>query len=123
MVNKNDEFNLRITGYTSEGGGVGKFDGQAIFVENTAVGDEILCHIIKAKKTYAIGKAVKIIKPAKSRIQPECDAFKMCGGCSFAHIKYEEELKSKDQKVKDAFNRIGGLAPNFAPIIPSPDES
>ncbi len=121
MVNKNDEFKLKITGYTSVGGGVGKFDGQAIFVENTAVGDEILCHIIKAKKTYAIGKAVKIIKPAKSRITPECDAFKMCGGCSFAHIKYEEELKSKDQKVKDAFARIGGLTPKFSPIIPSPE--
>ena len=123
MVNKNDEFRLKITGYTSEGGGVGKFDGQAIFVENTAVGDEILCHIIKAKKTYAVGKAVKIIKPAKCRIEPECDAFKMCGGCSFAHIKYEEELKSKDQKVKDAFSRIGGHTPKFAPIIPSPDVS
>ncbi len=120
MVNKNDEFNLKITGYTSEGGGVGKYDGQAIFVENTAVGDEILCHIIKAKKTYAIGKAVKIIKPAKCRIEPECGSFKMCGGCSFAHIKYEDELKSKEQKVKDAFNHIGGLTPDFAPIIPSP---
>lgn len=120
MVNKNDEFKLKITGYTSEGGGVGKFDGQAIFVENTAVGDEILCHIIKAKKTYAIGKVIKINKPAKSRIEPECSAFRMCGGCSFAHITYEEELKSKAQKVKDAFNRIGGLEPEFEEIIQSP---
>ena len=121
MVNKNDEFKLNITGYTSEGGGVGKFDGQAIFVENTAIGDEILCHIIKAKKTYAIGKAMKIIKPSKSRIEPECDAFKSCGGCSFGHIKYEEELKYKAQKVKDAFERIGGLSPVFRPIISSPE--
>ena len=121
MVNKNDEFKLNITGNTSEGGGVGKFDGQAIFVENTAVGDEILCHIIKAKKTYAIGKAVKIIKPSKSRIEPECEAFKSCGGCSFGHIKYEEELKYKAQKVKDAFERIGGLSPVFKPIIASPE--
>ena len=121
MVNKNDEFKLNITGYTSEGGGVGKFDGQAIFVENTAVGDEILCHIIKAKKTYAIGKAMKIIKPSKSRIEPECDAFRSCGGCSFGHIKYEEELKYKAQKVEDAFKRIGGLSPEFKPIISSPE--
>ena len=120
MVNKNDEFKLNITGYTSEGGGVGKFDGQAIFVENTAVGDEILCHIIKAKKTYAVGKAVKIIKPSKHRIEPECTAFKSCGGCSFAHITYDEELSLKAQKVKDAFARIGGLEPPFAPIIASP---
>lgn len=121
MVNKNDEFKLNITGYTSEGGGVGKFDGQAIFVENTAVGDEILCHIIKAKKTYAIGKAVKIIKPSKNRIEPECEAFKSCGGCSFGHIKYEDELKYKAQKVEDAFKRIGGLYPEFKPIISSPE--
>lgn len=121
MVNKNDEFKLTITGYTSEGGGVGKYDGQAIFVENTAVGDEILCHIIKAKKTYAIGKAVKILKPSKSRIEPKCQCFKMCGGCSYAHITYEEELSLKAQKVKDAFQRIGGLSPKFAPIIPSPE--
>lgn len=121
MVNKNDEFKLNITGYTSEGGGVGKFQGQAIFVENTAVGDEILCHIIKAKKTYAIGKALKIIKPSKSRIEPSCDAFKSCGGCSFGHIKYEDELKYKAQKVEDAFKRIGGLSPVFRPIISSPE--
>ncbi len=121
MVNKNDEFKMNITGYTSEGGGVGKFDGQAIFVENTAIGDEILCHIIKAKKTYAIGKAIKIIKPSKHRIEPECDAFKSCGGCSFGHIKYEEELKYKAQKVEDAFKRIGGLSPEFKPIISSPE--
>ena len=121
MLKKNDEFNLKITGYTSEGGGVGKFDGQAVFVENTAIGDEILCHIIKAKNTYAIGKAMKIIKPSKSRIEPECEAFKSCGGCSFAHIKYEEELKAKELKVIDAFKRIGGISPEFSPIIPSPE--
>ncbi len=121
MLKKNDEFNLKITGYTSEGGGVGKIDGQAVFVENTAIGDEILCHIIKAKNTYAIGKAMKIIKPSKSRIEPECEAFKSCGGCSFAHIKYEDELKAKEQKVKDAFARIGGMTPPFAPIVASPE--
>ncbi len=120
MVNKNDEFKLTITGYTSEGGGVGKYDRQAIFVENTAIGDEILCHVIKAKKTYAIGKAVKILKPSKSRIEPECEKFKMCGGCSFGHISYEEELQYKAQKVKDAFQRIGGISPVFRDIIPSP---
>ncbi|MBR0535069.1 MAG: 23S rRNA (uracil(1939)-C(5))-methyltransferase RlmD [Clostridia bacterium] len=120
MVNKNDEFKLNITGYTSEGGGVGKFDGQAIFVENTAVGDEILCHIIKAKKSYAIGKIAKILKPSKHRIEPQCSCFKTCGGCSFGHISYEEELRLKAQKVQDAFARIGGISPEFKPIIPSP---
>ncbi len=121
MVNKNDDIKLNITGYTSEGGGVGKYDGQAIFVENTAVGDEILCHIIKAKKNYAVGKVSKIIKPSKSRIEPQCTCFKSCGGCSYCHISYEEELRLKEQKVKDAFLHIGGLTPDFEKIISSPN--
>ena len=120
MVKKNEEFNLTITGYTSEGGGVGKYNGQAIFVENTAIGDEILCHIIKAKSNYAIGKVQKLIRPSKSRIEPECGAFKSCGGCSFGHIKYEDELLYKAQKVQDAFTRIGKLSPAFSPILSSP---
>ena len=35
--------------------------------------------------------------------------------------KYEEELKYKAQKVEDAFKRIGGLSPEFMPIISSPE--
>ena len=64
MIKKNDDFDLTITGYTSEGSGVGKKDGIAVFVENTAKNDVIKCHVIKAKKNYAIGKAMKIIKPS-----------------------------------------------------------
>ena len=48
MIKKNDDFDLTITGYTSEGSGVGKKDGIAVFVENTAKNDVIKCHIIKA---------------------------------------------------------------------------
>ena len=53
MIKKNDDFDLTITGYTSEGSGVGKKDGIAVFVENTAKNDVIKCHIIKAKKNGA----------------------------------------------------------------------
>lgn len=120
MINKNDDFTLEITGYTSEGGGVGHYDSEAVFVENTAVGDSVLCHIIKAKKTYAVGKAVKIIKKSKDRTEPKCSAFKSCGGCSFCHLKYESQLKLKEDKVCDAFSRIGHLSPEIKPIIPSP---
>ncbi len=120
MINKNDEFEMMITGYTSEGGGVGKHDGIAVFVENTAIGDIILCHIIKAKKNYAVGKAVKIIKKSKERILPECEAFNSCGGCSFWHIKYDAELKYKEEKVKEDFKRIAHFEPEFEKIIPSP---
>ncbi|WP_255883559.1 MULTISPECIES: 23S rRNA (uracil(1939)-C(5))-methyltransferase RlmD [unclassified Ruminococcus] len=108
-LKKNDIIRLEITGMTSQGSGVGRYDGIAIFVSASAIGDEIDARIIKTSKNYAIGKIENIITPAKSRITPDCPVFNSCGGCTYRHIAYSEELKIKRQKVLDAVTRIGGL--------------
>lgn len=122
MLKKNQEFELSITGMSNEGSGVGHYDGIAVFVNNTAVGDVILCHIIKAKKNYAIGKAMKIIQASPDRIPSDCDVSLRCGGCCYRHVSYEAELRYKEQKVKDAFQRIGHLDVPFLPIIGSENQ-
>lgn len=109
MLKKNDNIPLFIEDYTSEGGGIGKYEGLAVFVPDTAVGDTVLCHIIKVKKNYAIGKLKEIITPSKDRQQNDCHAFPRCGGCAFRHITYEAELNYKQKRVEDAFLRIGGI--------------
>lgn len=108
-VKKNEEIRIKIESISSQGSGVGHFDSQAIFVANTAVGDDIVAHIIKAKQNYAVGIVSKIIKPSKERIPVDCESFGRCGGCAYRHIKYESELEGKYQRVKDALNRIGHI--------------
>ena len=117
MVNKNDIVRLEITGFTNEGNGVGRADEMVVFVPFTAVGDIIDCKIVKVKRTYAYGIIHRIITPAKSRIEPVCNVFKKCGGCSFCHVSYDEELKIKEGFVKDSFERIGKLEVDFEPIL------
>lgn len=109
-LKKNDIIKLEITGMTSEGSGVGRCDGIAVFVTGAAVGDMLNVRIIKTSKNYAIGKIESIITPAKSRINPDCPVFSSCGGCTYRHISYDEELRIKRQKVIDAIVRIGGLS-------------
>ena len=106
---KNQEIELQIESFSSEGSGVGHYDKMAVFVSGAVVGDKALVHIIKAKKTYAIGKAVKILKPSKDRTDSDCEASASCGGCAFRHIKYGAELEMKRQKVENAFLRLGGI--------------
>lgn len=108
-VKKNEEIRVKIESISSQGSGVAHFESQAIFVSNTAVGDDIVTHIIKAKQNYAVGIISKIIKPSKDRIDVDCDSFSRCGGCAYRHIKYESELEGKYQRVKDAFQRIGHI--------------
>lgn len=108
-LSKNQEIKLYIDSVSSEGSGVGRFDGQAVFVSNAAVGDELSVHIIKAKKTYAVGIIKEILKPSKDRIAVDCPYFKQCGGCVYRHISYDAEKRIKTQKVKDAFLRLAHI--------------
>lgn len=106
---KNQNIQLNIEGYTAEGNGVGHFDGQAVFVSGAAKGDVIIAHIIKAKKTYAVGIVKQILKKSDDRTDVDCPHFRSCGGCVYRHISYEAEKEMKTQKVKDAFLRLAHL--------------
>ena len=108
-IKKNDEIRLKITTLTSQGSGLGRFNDMAVFVEGSAVGDDLLVHIIKVKKNYAVGIIKKIYKASPDRTEADCEAFGRCGGCSYRHISYEAEKREKLQSVTDAMNRIGGI--------------
>jgi len=116
-LNKNDLVELEIEGMTHNGYGVGKLNGFAIFVPNTAIGDKILAKILKVHKTYAYGKIDNIICPSKSRIENDCEVYLKCGGCVYRHISYEQELEIKRDLVKNAFSKIAGLTLNVLPVI------
>ena len=116
-MKKNDIVEIEITALSSECSGIGKKDGMVIFVPFSAVGDKLEVKILKVNKTYCYGKIERIIAPSPDRVTPDCPVYTRCGGCSLRHISYEAQLRAKEQFVKDAFTRIGGLSPEFLPII------
>ncbi len=118
-MKKNDIVTLEITALTSEGSGVARLDGMVIFTPFTAVGDVIEARIVKCLKSYCYAKIEQIVTPSPDRIENACPVFGKCGGCVFRHINYEAELRAKDDIVRSAFERIGGLSPEFLPIVGS----
>lgn len=116
-MKKNDIVEIEITALSSECSGIGKKDGMVIFVPFSAIGDKLEVKILKVNKTYCYGKIERIITPSPNRVTPDCPIYTKCGGCSLRHISYEAQLRAKEQFVKDAFTRIGGLSPEFLPII------
>ena len=113
-MKKNDIIELEITDVTSEGSGIGRYDGMAVFVPLTAVGDVISAKILKVKKNYAFAKCEGIISKSAHRINADCEAFTRCGGCVFRHIDYKSECDLKQNRVMQTMNRIGKI--NFAPM-------
>ncbi|MCX7657771.1 MAG: 23S rRNA (uracil(1939)-C(5))-methyltransferase RlmD [Oscillospiraceae bacterium] len=117
MLKKNDEIIVSVDGMTSEGNGVGRFEGMAVFIPFSAVGDVLKVHITKVQRTFAYGIIKEIITPSPDRIEPDCPVFGKCGGCSFRHISYDAELLIKENIVRDAFKRIGKIDVPFEDIL------
>ena len=104
---KNKVYRCRISDYTADGTGFAKIEGRAVFVPRTAVGDCCDVRIVKVTKNVAFGRVEKFVTPSRARITPACPVSDKCGGCCYQHITYEEELRAKEKKVRDALTRIG----------------
>ena len=122
MIRKNDIFEAEITAMTAEGSGICRAEGMAVFVPGTAIGDRCTVRAVKVLKKYAFGRLEKLLQPSPDRIAPDCPVSAQCGGCVYRHIRYEAELQIKEQRVRDALERIGGLRDfKLEPILAAPD--
>ena len=110
MLEKNKVYRACVEGYTSEGLGVARIDGQAVFVHRALRGEDCDILLLKVLKNAAFGKAVKVYTPSPHRTEPDCPYYGRCGGCDFRHMDRAEELDAKRQRVQDALRRIGGSA-------------
>ena len=65
-------------------------------------------HRRKRRLTY--GTAVEVMKHHNGKVEPHCVHFGECGGCTLQQVSYIEQLGIKKEKIKNAFERIGGLS-------------
>ena len=120
MLEKNQIYEAQIVDYTAEGLGVAKIEGCAVFVPNAIAGEICRIRIEKVGKTWASGKIVEIMEKSPNRINRACPVAKLCGGCDFWHMDYEEETRLKAERVRSCLNRIGGESLDEIPILSAP---
>ena len=104
---KNQEYTVRIEGYSSEGFGVCRIDGRAVFVPRALEGEEWRIRLVKVSAAAVYAKGLELLTPSGARVEPACPYFGRCGGCGLWHMSYEEELRFKLGRVNDALQRIG----------------
>ena len=109
LIKENSFIETEITAVTNEGSGISRYEGMVVFTPLTAPGDTAKVKIAKVGKTCIYGELESVLKPADCRIEPDCEVFGECGGCSLRHISYEAELCEKTSWVRDHVQRIGGF--------------
>ncbi len=121
MLEKNQIYEAVITDYTAEGQGVAHIDGCTVFVPNAIAGERVRLRVDYVRKTWAAGKIVEILEKSPHRVNRACPVAKLCGGCDFWHMDYEEETRLKAERVRTCLNRLAGEQLTQIPILAAPD--
>ena len=118
-LQKNQRHVVTVEGYSSEGLGVARIEGQVVFVHGGVRGETCAVRLMKVLKHVAFARVEEVLSPSKGRMEPDCPHYPACGGCQLRHLTYEEELWMKRQKAEDALRRIGGAEVEVEEILGS----
>lgn len=120
---KNELFQVRIADMSDTGEGIGKTDGFTWFIKDAVIGDLVEAKAMKVKKAYGFARLMQVLEPSPHRVIPPCPVARSCGGCQLQAMDYGEQLRFKENKVKNNLCRIGGIDCEglFEPIMAMED--
>ncbi len=84
-----------VDGLTHEAKGVARLQGKVTFIGGALPGETVAAQITKSGRSFDEAVLTAIIEPSAYRVEPSCQHFNVCGGCSFQHLADEKQLSSK----------------------------
>ncbi|MDO8956331.1 MAG: methyltransferase domain-containing protein [Deltaproteobacteria bacterium] len=105
------------------GRGMGRVNGKVVFVPFTAPGEKVQVEVVRERKDYIEAVLKNIERNSPLRVKPFCDLFGKCGGCQYQHLPYPEQLKLKEETLKDTLHRLIRKGTfEVLTVIPSPHD-
>ncbi|MGZ7441778.1 23S rRNA (uracil(1939)-C(5))-methyltransferase RlmD [Paenibacillus sp. TH7-28] len=91
------------------GEGVGYYRRKAVFIEGAIPGEVVKAEVTSVSDKFISATIKEIEKRSPYRVDAPCPVFGICGGCQIQHLSYEGQLAGKEDMVREAFSRYGGL--------------
>lgn len=117
-----DTIDVEIEKLTFNGGrGLARSEGFVVFVPFVLPGEKVKVQLTKVKKNFAESTLLKVIQASPLRVDPPCPVFQRCGGCSWQHIPYREQVRLK-RKILDEMLKHFDSDISLQEFIPSKRE-
>lgn len=98
------------------GDGVGRHEGQVVFVPGTLPGETVAVDINESRRHYARARLKAVITASPDRVEPECPyatrpflarpaQSPFCVGCAYHHCTYEREVELKQKQLMALMSR------------------
>lgn len=99
--------------------GVCRHEGYVVFVPRVLPGEVVEARIVQAGRKYARGEVLRVVAPSPDRVVPRCRHFGDCGGCTWQHLRYEAQARTKEDLLRRLLERqvSAAAAKAVAPIV------
>lgn len=111
MSQQNKPIAADIRAISHDGRGIAQIDGKTVFIEDALPGEKVLFTYTKRHGKFDEGRSVTLLEKSAERVDPKCQHFKICGGCSLQHIHPETQIRLKQQALLEQLQHFGGVAP------------
>ena len=102
---------VQIESLSHEGRGVAHVEGKVVFIDFALPGETVEFKYTRQSKSFDEGKAIKVIKASADRVEPICEHFGVCGGCSMQHQNHEAQITSKQAALMEMFEHMAQTKP------------
>ena len=83
--------------------------GKVIFVEGALPGELVGFNPYKKKPSWEVATIGRIHRESSQRVNPKCEYFGVCGGCSMQHLEPSAQVAMKQRVLEDDLVRIGKI--------------
>jgi 23S rRNA (uracil1939-C5)-methyltransferase len=103
------------------GQGLGRHEGQVVFVPRAVPGDRVRVRIEAGTSGYVRGRIQEVLRHAPGRRPAPCPLFDRCGGCAYQGYDYAGQLALKEAVLRETLSRARVEWPGPITIHPSPE--
>jgi len=107
-LKRGQEIQLTISDLAFGGRGISKLDDLVFFVKDAIPNQKVIAKISKIKKKYVEAYNIETLKDSTDQVDPACEHFDWCGGCTTQQLDYQKQLQYKQKQISDILNKIGG---------------
>ena len=79
---------------------------EKVIVKNGIPGQKVKFSIHKKRKGKCEGRLLEVLEKSPVEIEPACGHFEECGGCTYQNLGYEQQLKLKEEQVKELLDSV-----------------
>lgn len=112
---------VEITAMSSEGRGIAHVDERTVFIDQALPGERVLFKYTRLTSKIAEGCTTEVLQASDLRVEPKCEAFKMCGGCSLQHMSSAAQIDLKQSMLLDQLKHNDVIPEEVLPPLLGPE--